>query len=481
MIAFGIYYPLFFSEYAYTDDWFALWQHQSMKGIHGLIAYGRYITDTLNNWLYDNLHVKTVKDLIFIRLFSFFGWIVCIPIWYFIIKKIVLKENLPASLVFFSTLYLLCTPPFSIYVGWASCFEQFIANTSGLISGYILYSSIKYQDERIVVPSFAIMGSLVFGVMALFTYQNGFGCFLLPFLLHFIAKPKNSRIIIIGVGFYLFISIVYYLLFKYNLRNDHVGESTRTKISIDVFPKIKFFFTQPLATAFRFTYIANEKSVTGVIISAIIFFIWVVITFYQITLLSKAKRLKQIFIILLILALIYLPSLIVKEMYSSNRTLFALNMAVFFLVSNSFLLVLKNHKIQLGTISILSLLFVLNAWYNFSKQFLNPIKKEYTRVRSFIENNYTSSIKTVYVISPDENFFVRKYGITRSWDEFGVPCTFFSWAPEFFTKQVVFEKTDNRSVAEKLLVKQYSDKKQFSDSLISIQNSMTVDLEELMK
>src|SRR5215467_5057359 len=149
LVAVAIYYPIFFSEYAYTDDWFALWQYGTGKGMHGLAPYGRYLTDVLTNWLYNYTNATTVHDLVFIRLFSFFGWIVCIPVWYFIIKKIVTKENLPTPLILFSTLYIICTPPFTIYVGWASCFQQFIPTTAGLVSGYIFYSSIKYQDNKV--------------------------------------------------------------------------------------------------------------------------------------------------------------------------------------------------------------------------------------------------------------------------------------------------------------------------------------------
>jgi hypothetical protein len=58
----------------------------------------------------------------------------------------------------------------------------------------------------------------------------------------------------------------------------------------------------------------------------------------------------------------------------------------------------------------------------------------------------------VNFIQPTEDFFIRKYGITRSRDEFGVPSTFFEWVPPFFVKQVVFEKTGDRKLADSLVV-----------------------------
>ena len=179
--------------------------------------------------------------------------------------------------------------------------------------------------------------------------------------------------------------------------------------------------------------------------------------------------------------LVYLPSLIVKETYSSNRTLFSLDMVVFFLTANTLLNILKNHKRQVVAVSALSVLFVVNAWYNFSKQFLGPVEKEYRQVRAFIEQSYNPNVNTVYFVQPHEDFFVKKYSITRSWDEFGMPSTFFDWVPEFFVKQVIFEKTDDHQVAEKMIIKKWPDKKQFSDSSHLSQNTMMIDVEEIMK
>lgn len=481
IIAIAIFYPLFYSEYAYTDDWYALWQHETGKGTHVLILYGRYLTDVLTNWLFSSVNARTVDDLVYIRLFSLCGWIVCIPVWYLITRKIVLNENLPRPLIFFSTLYLICTPPFAIYVGWASCFEQFIANTAGLISGYILYSSIKYQDDRISVSFLPVVFSIAFGLVSLFTYQNGFGCFLIPFLLHLVTTPKSFRRIFIGIGFYLFTYVVYYLLFKYSLKVNHIGPNQRTIIGVDVFPKLKFLFSKPLATSFHYTYLFNENSIVGFVLYLFIFGGWLTVDFVRRRLLPIAARLKIVFLTFSMIIFIYIPSLIVKEIYSSNRTVFALNMAIFFFTAATLLNILKNYKQRVTIVSILSVLFVINAWYNFNKQFLGPVKNEYHQVRNFIEQTYDPTIDTVYFIRPAEDLFVRKYGITRSWDEFGMPSTFPSWLSEFFVKQVILEKTQDHRKAESIIIKQWPGKKEFSGSALPLSPKiMLVDVEKIL-
>src|SRR4029078_2697080 len=100
------------------------------------------------------------------------------------------------------------------------------------------------------------------------------GCFLIPFLFAIIARPTLFRKIGIGIGFYLFINVVYYLVFKYNLKIHGVEESGRTIIGVDLFPKLKFFFSKPLTTAFHFTYIFNERSIIGFVVYAVVFIAW---------------------------------------------------------------------------------------------------------------------------------------------------------------------------------------------------------------
>jgi hypothetical protein len=479
-IAIIIFYPVFFTEYAYTDEYVQLWLYKKGSNFNMFSTQGRYITEKLFQWLFNKAY--TVRDITFIRMFSFFGWIVCLPVWYAIIRKVVIKEGLPTLLIFFSVLYLNCTPPFSIYVSWASCLQQFIADTTGLLSGYILYSSLKYQNNRLTISSLAVTGSMLFGIISLFTYQNGFGCFLLPFLLHLIARPKTFRIVFIGIAFCLLNYIVYYLLFKYSVKVGATGAVGRTQIDVDLFPKIRFFFGRALAIPFHFTYLFNEEDLTGAAVYLIVLLTWLISDFYLHRFLPFVNRLKLFFLTVFVLALIYLPSLVVKENYASNRTLFALNMGVFFLVANTLLIALKKHKTRMTIVTVLCFLFIANAWYNFNLQFLKPIKNEYRQVRGFIEKNYSRSISTVYFIQPREDFFVKKYGITRSWDEFGVPSTFFNWVPEFFTRQVVFEKTGDRSIAEKLTIKQWPDKKRFLDSSFKTSsNTMLIDVEQIMK
>jgi hypothetical protein len=194
----------------------------------------------------------------------------------------------------------------------------------------------------------------------------------------------------------------------------------------------------------------NENDKAGKILYRILFATWIIVNFIQQKKNTIEQRITYPFIIVLLWALIYLPSLLVKENYASNRTLLALNLSVFFLVMYSLIRLITSLRIRKIVVIGICTLFVINAWYNFHKLFLEPITQEYRLVRNYITENYKDDIKRVYFLRPDEDFFQRAYGITRSWDEFGVPSSFFNWVPGFQVKQLVFEKTGDKKKAESI-------------------------------
>ncbi len=448
-----IFYPLFTAEYVYTDEIVQLWKYKAGSGFQMFITQGRLITEKLFQWLFSS--ATTIKDIAYIRLFSLVGWMLSIPLWYVAIKRIVVRENLPEILAFFSVLYLVCSQQFCIYVSWASCLELFLANTAGLLSGYYLYLAISQwslnRKKAIYLGVISIIGAQV----SLFTYQNGFGCFLLPFLLQFIKKGKLNRSIIIGVIANMMMYGLYYLLFKLSLNITQVSAVGRTNIVIDPLGKLKFLLLKVMPSPFHFNYVMNENDKTGKMIYKLLFGAWIILNFIQQKKNTIGQRIAYPFIIVGLWALIYLPSLLVKENYASNRTLLALNLSVFFLLMHSLIKAISSVRWQRIVVIGIITLFTVNAWYNFHKLFLEPIKEEYFLVRSFIDANYRKEIKNVYFIRPEEHFFNYTYGITRSWDELGVPSTFFNWVPSFLVWQTVFEKTGDRSAAEKIKVESW--------------------------
>lgn len=454
-----LFYPLFYSDYIFTDEVVQLWAYKPGTGFNMFIPHGRYITDVLFNVLFSS--ITTIREVTYLRLFSMAGWLVCLPVWYFIFKRIMAREGLPSILAFFAIAYLVTMPPFTVSVQWASCLELFLANTLGLVAGYCVYANLQLVQQRITIPAIYSLLATIAGVISLFTYQNGFGCFLLPFLVHVLVSGRLTRQWWVALGIYFFIYLVYFALLKVQLNMLAIPASDRTGLNTNIVGKLLYFLAKPLASAFHFTFIFKETSVTGHIVYGLLLIAWGIMMIWRqprATLPGKAWLIASAMGICL---LTYVPSLVVKENFASNRTSPALNMAIFLLVSVTVFQRIGNPVVRNRVVYLFTGLFVLNAWYNFNHLFLAPVKIEYEKVRAAIEQGYHPGIDTVFFIRPPENLFEKEYGITRSWDEFGVPSTFFSWTPEFLVKQVVFEKTGNRPLAEALVIKNWLGKKAF--------------------
>ena len=451
-----IFHPIFYAEYLYTDEATQIWFSSKKLNYQTSIPQGRYISYLIFERLFTFIH--TIHDVIYARLFSLFGWMACLPVWYFIINKVILKNQLPKVLVFVSMLYLICMPPFAIFIGWAACLQIFVACTSGLVGGYILYEGIKYQNNAVRISIKVIVLCIALGNISLFTYQNGFGCFLIPFFIHFIATKKVTKTIYLGVAFTLFIYLIYFFLYKYSISLNAVAISDRSSLTTDPINKLLYFIGRPLANAFHFTFLFNEKSILGFIAYIFIAAVW--LTLHLVT--QKSKTLKNQFIYLvglfIFFIIIYLPSLLVNENYSSHRTMFALDMVIFIMVMETIFTSLKNSKTTYILAGFISIFMVVNAWYNFNNQFLKPLTNEYSAVKQIINSRYDTSIHMIQYIPSKENAFEEKYGIIQSWDEFGVPSTAKIWTTEPLIKQLIFEKTNNRAFAENTTVKTWVSK-----------------------
>lgn len=475
-----IYLPVWSAEYLYTDEAVQLWLYGKEPKFHMFIWQGRFITDVLFQWLFGS--VQHVRQVSFIRLFSFVGWFATLPLWYGLLKKIVLQEGLDKRLAFLTSLFLICSPAVALSIGWASCLELFLANSCGFLSGWFLYNGLKTANNRTRIPPFSIFLSILFGLLSLFTYQNGVGFFFLPFIMQVLSPARKRHAVWISIGLYFFICAVYFVLFKYGLKVAGIAASERTGLHLAPWSKLRFFVTRPMSSAFHYTFLFNENDSTGFIVYALLFGAWLVLFLIRDKAAPAWQRLMITAIVLLLLVLTYLPSLLVHENYASNRTLLALGTAVWFLTAETVFRYLRIEKARWVFVALITVSFSWNAWYNITRLFLKPATHEYTQLRSYLEQRYTPALDTVYFIRPPEDFFVRQYGITRSWDEFGVPSTFFSWVPEFFVRQVVFEKTGDRARAQKLVIADLPSKQAF-DSLFHNDTSgvLLVAAEEIMQ
>ena len=85
--------------------------------------------------------------------------------------------------------------------------------------------------------------------------------------------------------------------------------------------------------------------------------------------------------------------MIATENFPAYRTLFAFNLAVFIMVTDSLLYLFQKKKQRLVFIWVAASWLILTAIYAFNFQFINPLKKEYRVLRSFVETHYKPGIR----------------------------------------------------------------------------------------
>lgn len=474
-----IFFPTLYAQYLYTDEANQLWNFKDGLNFGTSVPQGRYITYKIFELFYEFIH--DIEGVTYSRIFSLAGWVLSLPIWYFIINRLVIENKHDRIVGMLSLIYIISMPSFAIYIGWAACMQMFIANTIGLLSGYALYKGIILEKEGVKVSSLSITIAVMFGLISLFTYQNGFGCFFIPFLINFVALKSFNKRIYVGVLLFVLIYVLYYLIFKSTLDSNSLEISSRGHLATNPLNKIFFFFTRPLATAFHFSWLANENSVLGIIVYIGVLLGFVAVSFISIKASRPSTWLAYIGGLLFFYFLIYFPSLIVKENYSSNRTLFALNLAVFITVALPLFGILKTNALKYFIAIVMASFFLLSSWYNYRCQFLKPLVIEYNLVKNYIDKNYVNGIKNIHFICPDENTFEKKFGIIRSWDEFGVPSTAKKWVPEPLIKQLVFEKTGSRQIADDIVITPWVSKQAFEQSGKTTTNeAMILDMQKML-
>jgi hypothetical protein len=477
LVVLFIFYPLFYTDYVYMDEALQIWLYNSVPGTSMFIDDGRWLTELLQGTLYRSIH--TIDQITWLRLISLFGWLVCLPVWYKVIKRSIGDAPQYEYLPFFTCLYLVTSVPFIVSVQWATCMQFFIASTCGLLSGALFLQGIRFVEKRIRFSVLPVVVALVLGVVSLFTYQNGFGCYLIPFLLHFISvKTANkNKVYILAFVFYIIINAVYFALYKLSLQIHHIGAYERVNLYIAPIEKIKFFLARPLERAFRFTVLTHEDSKISKVYYALMLMGLAVLALIRFGKKNWLNTIKYLAAIALIFLVAYLPGLIVKESFASNRTLQALDILVFIVCLEMVLYFIKNKLwLEVGGYAMM-IVFIISAGHNFRNEFLRPIQQETAAIKSFLQQHYHKGIQNVHFIRPSEDFVAEKYHVHKSMDELGVSSSHWVWVPEPLTKQLIYELTGNRKEAAALVVNHWPDKESFIRSGATVsENTLLIDV-----
>lgn len=472
-----VFYPLFHAYYLFMDEALQIWGYKSVPGFYMLIDEGRWLTEVFEGWLFKAL-VTTFNDITYLRIISLIGWLVCLPVWYAIIKRLV--NDVPAYkyLPFFTCLYLVTSLPFIVSVQWATCMQFFISDTASLLAGEIVLRGLRIDGKKIRISFWAIISSVLLGVIALFFYQGAWACFLIPFLIYFIHPQTTKKDFTLGVGivWYLFVCAVYFVLYKLSFKIFFTDIPTDPRNGLYFAPieKLKYFLARPLERSFRFTILTDEDSRISKVYYACILAAWAVAAFVRFGKANKLAAVKYLAGAGLVFLLSYLPTLIIKDSYTANRTLLALNICVFVVMLEMLLHFIKNKWVLRVSGIAVALVFIVSARYNLQVTFLRPQQQESAAIKNYFQQHYNSSITTVYFIRPSEELVAQRFHVNKSMDEFGVPSTCWEWVPDPFVRQMVFEVTGNREAARRLVVKHWPNMESFQQSGAVINNNTLV-------
>lgn len=438
-----------FVDYAYLDEAHQLWHNKDGSNFVMFANQGRFITGWIINGFFDQ--TETIAGLKYLRIFSLVGWCLVILLWQYLIHRWNNFLLLPELVINFSSIFLACSLPVAIYIGWASCLEVFIGFAAAILSGHLLFMQLAGQKEQASVSPPKILLIAFLGLISLFVYQNCFGCFLLPFGYYFFfVSRKIDKKLIIAISFYLVILIVYYLLFKYSLVYFQLEASDRTGLKFDFFKKLSFFVSHPLALAFSFNFLYNYHGILSQAFYPLCALLLIVSTylFHK----KVIATIKITGVTLILCLLMYIPGLVVSESFASYRTMLALSLIISVLGFGNIYNLTKNFKYhRAGALAFIAVI-ILVAYYNFNLQFINPLTYEYTRLRARLDQENWQKTDTVFFIRPHQKVFLQSHGVKVYKDEFGLPSTFKDWTPDPLIRQVCLENTRNRKKADSLVV-----------------------------
>jgi hypothetical protein len=459
VISFLLYHQVFTADYAFTDEAHQLWNNQDNSNFVMFLNQGRILTGWFIHGSF--FQMDELSDIRYLRIFSFFTLIVFVAVFSFLSEKLFHSLQLSKHVWVLSVMFVPCSLSAAVYIGWASCAEIFLSALAGFLSGYFLFVKLNKEEKYLTISNFTLVVSLLLAIVSLLTYQLGFGLFLYPFFLYFIKKKdgKINRVLLAGIVFYIICYVVYYFLFKYLISVYNIPASTRTAVKIDPLGKLSFLLSFPLAQAFSFNFLYNARSILSQSFYIFVLLFWIATCFLQ----RKGKPIGSVImyvaLFFFLFALIYFPLMISMENFASYRTMFALNLAVFVLLSDAVSGLIQKEKFRQFFVVSFCSVFISTAFYNYNDNLVKPLRKEYATVRHFFNEAYNNN-DTVVFRRPRVNLFQSAFSINCYTDEFGYPSTEKNWTVEPLIKQLVYEKTGNRKTANRLTVLNFA----FEDS-----------------
>ena len=312
---------------------------------------------------------------------------------------------------------LIFTPPFTLYVGWASLYLFPFACILALYSGHCVSN-----DKQRYLVSFVLL------FLSLCLYQPAVGFYwiaVLPKLLsEGIRQPDYLVNLIKKLLFFAGSVLIYLLVYRSGI---WLSPSTRgSGVVDDLVARLANVFNYALLDSLSLFSITQNKIFIS--ISALLILLGFVLRIVREP--QVAKNLLIIY--LLSFPLCYVPNIFAGVESFSFRTQAALHALVLLLcfvgVGEVFKLVCSTSSrgIKLFTSASVLLVFGYFARDNLNNSFIAPALKERGIILEILEEEFDACPKSLYVVRPT---YEEALGTLR-YDEFASPSTVQSWGPE---------------------------------------------------
>jgi hypothetical protein len=478
-----LFYQILYSVYLLSDEAYFLWQQADHRTVFGFWnPQGRALTGLLQQWLFERS--GTIANLRYVRLLSWGGWILCVLLLFYVLKRLQRAEGILLSdwTIYLATAFMASSLFADVYIGWAACAEVFIPVLLSLAAGLFLCEQVQKAGGSWRIPFLSGLLFTGLGVPGLFIYQTAYPFLLLPFYCLFLSR-KDGRFIRpmrTGLLFFFFGLAVYYLLFRYSLHAMGMTMIARTQLKFNPLDRLSFFFSYPINQAFNYNFFFDTHSSWSQAVFPILFVAWIFFVFAS----CKREPVKNLLYLAGMVVwriLGYLPQLVAQEDFGGYRSMPVLSVMVFLMTADVLLpRVREGRGKQLLCLGLVLLMFVWGGYVYYAYR-SHPLREEYRVVRQELQDHYNGNIKEVVVIQALEDGFARNFGVMHFKDEFGMPSLYKGWIAEPLVKQEVYEMTGSRREAQALKVTFFEKKGAMTDrALLHDPRVLLLDIQPLI-
>lgn len=320
-IVFLTYAVVLFNTFAVLDDWSFL--YNGITGQAGtvslLIGAGR----PLNAFIFDAgfSAAGSIEGLKYLRFITIIG----ISLLGFVLYKFSKAQKIDFITSILLAIGVVLLPSFHVYASWAQHFTTPYAGILALLSAFILTPGCRIHDRSRIL---AIVLSSVVLFVSLVIYQPLAMLFWTGVFISLVAafdsgnKWSSARLFDVVISFSIAM-IGAFAVFKVG-QLLYPSDSSRYGLVTDVFGKLTWFISEPLANAFSLYAVPRVSSVGWLVVSIFI------IAFL---LLGRLRGFKVaaalVVMVVLYFLLSYVPNLATAENWGSYRSIGALAVSVF--------------------------------------------------------------------------------------------------------------------------------------------------------